>query len=269
MGRVLAGAAALLAALLLVAPAGAQPVGPVVIDVALEKGHSLRLLYQAPARPTALAVLFPGGAGRINIDGKGNIAFKGNFLVRSRARWHAAGIATATLDAPTYTRDLLGQRQDADYARAIRAVVLRLRQQTTAPIWLVGTSAGTVGAAAAAAAIPPGEIAGLVLTSPITISSSNLRSRETVFGADLAKIGVPVLIVGHVADACEFTPANQAARLRAKLTAAPKVGILTMTGGAPPTDPNPCEAFTPHGFLGIEKETVQSITAQMAALSVP
>lgn len=266
MRRTLAGAAAML---LVALAAKAQPVGPAVIDVELERGHALRLLYQAPARPVALAILFPGGAGRINIDGHGNIAFKGNFLVRSRAQWHAAGIATATLDAPTYTRDLLGQRLDADYARAIRQVVLRLRKQTPAPIWLVGTSAGTVGAANAAAVIPPGEIAGLVLSSPVTLAGSNPRSRETVFGADLAKIGVPTLIVVHEADACALTPANQAARLRSKLTDAPKTGILTMTGGAPPTDPNPCEAFTPHGFLGIEAETIQSIVAQMAALSTP
>lgn len=249
--------------------ASAQPVGPLVIDVALERGHSLRLLYQAPAQPVALAVLFPGGAGRINIDGRGNIAFGGNFLVRSRARWHAAGIATATLDAPTYTRDLLGQRLDLDYAKAIREVVLRLRKQTPAPIWLVGTSAGTVGAANAAAAIPAGEIVGLVLTSPVTLAGNNLRTRETVFGADLDKIGVPTLIVVHAADGCAVTPPNQAARLRSKLTAAPKVGILTMTGGAPPTDPNPCEAYTPHGFIGVEAETIQSIVAQMAALSTP
>jgi len=268
MMRVLAGVLVLLAGAVAI-PAAGQPIGPLVIDVAIECGHMLRVLYQAPAQATALAVLFPGGAGRIGIDGRGNIAFTGNFLVRSRARWHAAGIATATLDAPSYTRDLLGQRLDLDYAKAIREVVLRLRKQTPAPIWLVGTSAGTVGAANAAAAIPPGEIAGLVLTSPVTLSGPNLRSRETVFGADLERIAVPTLIAVHAADLCAFTPPNQAARLRARLTNAPKAAILTMTGGVPPTDPNPCEAHTPHGFLGIETETIQSIVAQMAALSTP
>jgi hypothetical protein len=269
MTRRPAGALALLVTIVLAARASAQPAESLVMDVPLERGHMLRALYQAPATPTAVAVLFPGGGGRIGIDGRGNVAFTGNFLVRSRAHFHAAGIATATLDAPSYTRDLLGERLDSQYARAIRETVARLRKRTPAPIWLVGTSAGTVGAVNAAAAIPAGEIAGLVLTSPVTLSGPNTRSRETVFGAELGRIAAPTLIVVHEADACALTPPNQAARLRAALGKVPKANILTLKGGAPPTDPNPCEAHTPHGFLGLEKETIQSIVAQMAALTAP
>lgn len=266
MGRILT---ALLALVLMAAPAAAQPVERAVIDVALERGHMLRVLYEAPAQAVALAVLFPGGSGRVGIDGRGNVAFTSDFLVRSRGHWHAAGIGTATLDAPTYTRDLTGKRLELEYLRAIREVVLRLRKQTPAPIWLVGAAAGTVGAAAAAAVIPPGEIAGLVLTSPLTVADNADRSRETVFEVELEKIAVPSLVVVHAADRCAETPPTQAARLRSRLTAAPKATILTMTGGPAAADAPPCDARTPHGFLGLEVETVQSIAAQMAALSTP
>ena len=101
MTRRLAGALVLLATIVLAARTSAQPAEMLVMDIPLERGHTLRALYQAPARATAVAVLFPGGAGRIGIDNRGNIAFTGNFLVRSRAHFHAAGIATATLDAPS------------------------------------------------------------------------------------------------------------------------------------------------------------------------
>ena len=108
--------------------------------------------------------------------------------------------------------------------------------------------------------------------------AENRRRFEAAIGAPpvwLSQVhGVRVLRLPadegpHEADACILTPPNQAARLRTALTKAPKANILTMKGGAPPTDPNPCEAHTPHGFLGIEKDTVQSIVAQMAALAAP
>ena len=62
---------------------------------------------------------------------------------------------------------------------------------TNAPIWLVGTSQGSIGAAYGAAHLP-GKVAGVVLTSSV---AGHSNSGETVFDSDLGAIAVPALVV--------------------------------------------------------------------------
>jgi len=149
-------------------------------------------------------------------------------------------------DAP-----LSGQRHTNAYADAVATAVDFARSRAQAPVWLVGTSAGTTGAANAAAHLP-GKAAGLVLTSSVTRSNV-----ETVFDTNLAAITVPVLIVADQNDACPGTPPGDAPRIAAALIRSPHKNIVYVKSDQ--IRSSVCEAFAPHGFFAIEAEVVQRI----------
>jgi pimeloyl-ACP methyl ester carboxylesterase len=109
------------------------------------------LLVRTAERPTAAVVLFAGGNGALHL-GTGRLGLGGNFLVRNRARFAEHGLLVAVVDAPSDRPDGLdGFRTTAAHADDVRAVIAALRAEAALPVWLVGTSMGTVSAANAAA----------------------------------------------------------------------------------------------------------------------
>ncbi len=66
---------------------------------------------------------------------------------------------------------------------------------------------------------------------------------------DFSTIKVPLLFVHHVSDHCAVTPYSDAARLVQAHSL-----ITVFSGSSPQSDP--CEAFSAHGFLGKESETI-------------
>jgi pimeloyl-ACP methyl ester carboxylesterase len=250
-------------ALLLLAARSSADSAPVVKDIAYA-GGSERALLLMPAQPAkAAVVLFPGGDGVIGLGEDGTISANGNFLVRSRKHWVERGYAVVLPDVPDGESDLKGERLGAGYAAAVAALVDYAKQQTHARVWLIGTSQGTNAVANAASRMTHGEIAGIVLTSTLTEEGNRPDLRETVFGANLAAIDVPTLIVSHTDDACNLSPPSDGARLKAALTGAPAVDIITLSGGKPPIS-GPCEAKAPHGFYGVEIEAITDIDAWIA-----
>jgi hypothetical protein len=73
---------------------------------------------------------------------------------------------------------------------------------------------------------------------------------------DFATIKIPMLIVHHVSDQCVSTPYGDAARL------SDRYPLISVFGGPPPQS-GPCDAFSQHGFLGKESETVEEIVNWM------
>ena len=125
------------------------------------------------------------------------------------------------------------------------------------PVFLIGTSRGTISAAALGARLGP-RLAGTVLTSTM-FRQAPRKSKEPGPGLsnfDFATIKIPVLFTHHVSDQCEVTPYSDAARL------SDKYPLITVYGGAPPQS-GPCDAFSAHGYLGKESETVEQIVNWM------
>lgn len=59
------------------------------------RGEAIRALLLQPAQPTGFVILLAGGAGRLDIGSDGSVAaLRGNQLVRTRAAYAAAGLAT-------------------------------------------------------------------------------------------------------------------------------------------------------------------------------
>jgi len=264
-------AAALAAGFGLSAAAQVAP-APVVVDLATRPGVTQRYLALPPAGPAKAAViLFAGGQGVLDIpDGAdGPRGLQGNFLVRTRALFRDHGLFVAVIDAPSDQKGSGGLgafRIAADHATDIAAVIADVRKRSPGvPVWLVGTSRGTISAANGASRLqPPLGPDGLVLTSTLTAKAPGKNPRpgvvETVYDLDIDAIRVPTLLVYHRDDACFRTPPADVPALRRKLSGAPRTEAIEIEGGLPPRS-EACEAMAAHGFLGREAETVAAIAA--------
>src|SRR5271170_685525 len=87
---------------------------------------------------------------------------------------------------------------------------------------------------------------------------SGRSATETVFGADLGRINVPTLIVSNEGDRCANTPPSDAERIGRALATSPKTEIILVGGGFPPRS-NECEAYSEHGYYGIETQVIDRI----------
>ena len=221
-------------------------------------------LTSFPKNLQGVALLFPGSGGLIQLRSEnGKPRFnQGNFLVRSRSEFIKRGIAAAIIDAPSDQQSAWGMDDDfrlgPDHFADISAVVADVRKRLPgAPLFLIGTSRGTISAAALAARFPEG-IAGAVLTATM-FRQAPKNSKEPGQGLskfDFASIKAPLLFVHHVSDQCESTPYSGVARL------ADRYPLITVFGGLPPQS-GPCDAYSQHGFLGKEAETVEEIVNWM------
>ena len=253
--------AVLLVLILGLGNAGAAP-APIVKDLDFS-GGSERALLLSPDQPKATVVLFPGGDGVIKLGSDGSIGAPTNFLVRSRIHWVELGYAVLLPDAPPGP-GLMGRRMSEPYVAAVAALVNFAKQAIPGPVWLVGTSQGTNAVAGGASHLTHGEIAGIILTSPITEPGKGAELKETVFDADLAAINVPVFIVSHSDDSCSMTPPDDQAKLKAAFTGSPFAKAILVSGGKPAVSA-PCEAEAPHGFYGVEVETIKHMVSFIAA----
>lgn len=226
-------------------------------DVPTREGVVTPLFWEAAEGAKATVLLFPGGAGGFGPVEAGRPTSR-NFLVRSMGDFLAQGHNVAIFGKPSDTPDLgYNERISAAHMTDIREVLKAVRQKSSAPVWLVGTSRGTVSATAAAIRMQ-GDIAGLVLTSSIVAWDKP----GAVPRQDLAAIRVPVLVLHHARDECRQTLPRDVGYLLKGLTAAPVKKLVIVEGGAYPTG-DACEALHWHGFIGMEAEAVKIITGWM------
>jgi hypothetical protein len=218
-----------------------------------------QLLYSGPPSPRAIAFVFAGGDGNVAFNAAGQISHMGaNFVLRTQSLWLGQGLGYATLGSAA---PLMGQRHTPAYAQTIGRAIDVIRTRANAPVWLIGTSQGTIAAANGAAHLP-GRVAGVVLTSSVAGRSA---SRETVFDSDLGAISVPALVVANRGDTCPSAGPGFAPQILAALARAPRKDIIYVESHQLQSDP--CEAMSPHGYLGIEGDVVQRIAAWISAAS--
>jgi len=231
-----------------VQPLSAQSIAA---DIPLASGGSERVLFAAAASPRATLIMFPGGPGIVGVTPSGTTTNL-NFLARTLPLWLTQGFAVEILDAPNGT-SLLGQRHTSGYVAAIDRAIDFARSRANAPVWLVGTSQGSTAAANGAAHLG-GKVAGVVLSSSVTRQG---RGGETVFDSEPGLIAVPVLVVANRGDTCKLTPPGDAPNLVAALARSPRKEVIIVASEQ--TQSDPCEAMSPHGYLGIEADVVQRV----------
>ncbi|MDP1901675.1 MAG: alpha/beta hydrolase [Rubrivivax sp.] len=235
-----------------------------VVDTPTRPGVTQRMLVISPTAPKAAVVLIAGGHGGLQIFPNGSFRWgDNNFVVRTRQLFADQGLMVAVIDAPSDRQRppyLGGFRQTPEHAADLKAVIAWLREQSRAPVWLVGTSRGTQSAAYAATELSgPEGPDGIVLSSTIL---SDERSRP-VPAMPLGKIRIPVLVVHHEQDGCALCAFAQVPALMAKLANSPRKELLAFTGGQNHGDP--CEAMAYHGLNGREADVVQQTVAWILA----
>jgi hypothetical protein len=212
------------------------------------------LLVEGPAAPRAVVVLFAGGHGGVRFDNDAPASFGGNFLVRARSEFAANGLATAVVGAasdragPDWLTDAF--RTSAAHAQDVGVAADALRSRFQRPVWLVGTSRGTLSAASAGLRLG-NRIDGVVLTAGMS----------SLAQLDIDRFEVPVLLVHHTRDTCRLTDFRDLPQVRNKLKA-PRSEVLTFSGGR--SEGPACEAMAFHGFNGIEADVVRAISRWIA-----
>ena len=228
--------------------------GEELIQLPTRPGVTQPIWLLPPAgKPVASVILFMGGNGVLH-----DVHRNQNFLIRSREKFAAAGFLVASVDTPSdHPQGLDNFRSSAEHAQDIAAVIAYLRKQAAVPVWLVGTSMGTISAANVAARLKGGGGAdGLVLTSSIV--SSSRRSGPISATVEVADIAVPTLFVHNKDDACLLCPFSAVPGMMERFTHAPRKELIAVSGGSEPRS-DPCEALSRHGYIGIEDEVVGDI----------
>ena len=237
-----------------------------VVHIPTRPGVTQPALLVMPSQPpVGSVILFAGGDGQLGLTDGGMHWGRDNFLVRTRGLFADRGFLVAVVDAPSDRGDrgLAQFRTSAAHAQDIAAVIAELRRLAGKPVWLVGTSMGTLSAANAAARIPEAAD-GLVLTSSVTRRSKS--NPDTLMDVDLAEIRLPTLFAHHKNDACKVTPYVDIPGAMRQLKRAPKVELLSFNGGSIPRS-GPCDPLSAHGFLGIELEVVDAIAGWIKTVS--
>ncbi|MHA3904701.1 alpha/beta hydrolase [Castellaniella sp. WN] len=252
-------------ALLVAAHAHAQAqIVQKVVDIPTRPGITQRLLVLSPPEPKAAVILFPGGHGGLQLSANGAMKWgENNFLVRTRRMFADQGLLVAVIDAPSDRQAppfLGGFRLTPQHAADTGAVIAWLRDTAKVPVWLAGTSRGTLSVAYLATELTgPAAPDGIVLTATI-LTDDRMRP---VPAMPLDRIRVPVLVAHHEQDGCKYCPFSQTPALMSRLNAAPRRQLISFKGGVDRGDP--CQASAYHGFNGLDRDVVRQIAAWILA----
>jgi hypothetical protein len=249
--------------LLILAGCAAAPVGAQeIVTLPTRPGvtQSFFIANMGGRAPEALALLYVGGGGTINLrmeEGRPKFGDR-NFLPRSRREFIRNGVLPVILDAPSDRAVEMTDefRTSEAHTQDARAVLAELKKRYPGlPVFLVGTSRGTLSAAHLGRALGD-EVAGVVLSASLFYSGGGMRARPVLAGFNWPAIKPPLLFVHHEDDGCGATPYRDAARLGQSFP------LITVKGGKPP-ESGPCDPLAAHGFFGREAETVDAIAAWM------
>jgi alpha-beta hydrolase superfamily lysophospholipase len=181
----------------------------------------------------------------------------GNFLIRSADRFLRHGLNVMMADTAPAHPDGIGPgfRLGAAHAAELQGFINAALNRWGKPVWVVGTSNGSVSAITAAGFTPAlAGLSGVVLTSSVTVLTP---ANEPTFNLYVSRIMVPTLVVWHVDDHCTFSPPSGSATLFAMIPSSRKAKDTFRHGHSVATDP--CGGFSEHGYAGIEKDVVEKI----------
>ncbi len=229
----------------------------IVHDLSLPKGERQRVLYVSPLHPRAAIVMLPGGTGEIGIASDGTIAHGENFVVRTRRLWLDRNFAVLIPDALN-GMNMRGKRSSPDYAAIVARLVAFAQAEAKVPVFLLGTSQGSIAAMNAASILSPEQIAGVVLTESV---SREGKSGETVFDAHPERVRVPALIVANRDDTCWVAPPKDAPLIAAAIVHSSEVRTVEVEGGSLVS--KDCGSRSPHGYFGIEDKVVDIVAGWM------
>jgi hypothetical protein len=206
----------------------------------------------------ASVVLMTGGNGLLSLDASGNVIDStGNFLIRSADLFLRSGLNVMMADAlPAHPAGLTqANRLSAAHAAELQGFINAALNRWGQPVWVVGTSNGSISTVTAAGFQPVlSGVRGVIITSPVTqLTPAN----QPTFNVYASRITVPALVAWHQDDHCTISPPAGSAALFALIPSSHKESHAFAHGHSVATDP--CGAFSEHGYAGIEEQVVREI----------
>jgi hypothetical protein len=210
--------------------------------------------------------IFPGHPGILKLheeNGQPQYDQRGNFLIRSRRHWLDEETLVAVLDAPsdqwsTFSQDF---RATPRYGTDVAAVLNEVSKLHPVAEWIfVGTSEGS-GSAFHAARMNPALAKRVILTSSVFERTNN---GPGLSNANFSELGAPLLWVHHEDDPCQYTRYRDAKRFAEKSMSP----LVTVRGGGPEKG-GACQAFSHHGYVGVEREAVLAMRSWVKTGAVP
>lgn len=267
----------LLFCLLLVGTGGLFDSSPARADDIAEvssRGQMVRtLVLPPPGRPVGAIVLLTGGNGRLDIGADGTLGSgRGNQLVRTRADYARAGFVVLVPDVATDLKQGGNVKPGSRFSQAHAddvAAVIRHARTLAEPVHLIATSRGTLPATKVVTTKTSGPERPdtLVITAGMLMDFGGKQPSAQKSVGNLDKVSQPILLLYHKHDGCNYTPASSAERARPLFTSAKRVDIRIIDGGRPmPPGVDPCNAQSPHGFLGLDRDVVKIVTNWLGAL---
>src|SRR5262249_4700531 len=195
----------------------------------------------------ASVVLMTGGDGLLTLDATGTITTStGNFLIRSADLFLRHGLNVMMADAtPAHPTGLTQAiRLSSTHAAELQGFINAAVSRWSKPVWVVGTSNGSISTVTAAGFQPAlAGLQGVVLTSSVTqLAAGN----QPTFNLYVSRIIVPALVVWHQDDHCTFSPPAGSQALFTAIPSADKASRTFENGHSVATDP--CGAFSEHGY---------------------
>lgn len=230
-----------------------------LFKVPTRDGVTNSLFWESAPNAKATVLLFPGGSGGFGKVEDGSPT-GGNFLVRSAPHFIARGYNVAIFGRPSDMELGWNERTGKAHMTDVAKVLDFLKRLSDLPVWVVGTSRGTVSATAMAVHVKDPAIAGLVLTSSVVRRSTP----GAVPTQDLQAIHIPVLVYHHARDGCKHCQASDTPAILRGLTRAPVKKLMVVDGGSHPVG-DECAGQHWHGFIGMEQEAIAQITAWIQA----
>ncbi len=200
-------------------------------------------------------LLMPGSPGIMKIESAQRFNQKGNFLIRTRTLWLDAQTLVLSVDAPSDEwRGFSGHfRATPRYAEDIRGLEREIvKTYGPLPIVVVGTSEGSVSAYYVAGALTQTDVRVIFSSSLFNYSNNS----QGLAGLDFDTMKMPMLWVHHANDGCRYTPYWLAKRLAEK-TRTPLITVTSSQTG----HGDICGPFAPHGYIGVEEQTVRAMKA--------
>jgi len=173
-------------------------------------------------KATATIILLPGGDSGTLIDSNSKPT-SANFLVRSREFFFRENFNVLIVFRATDMNKLEYEyRVSKEHMDELKYVLNYAKEKFKKPIWLVGTSRGTVSGTA-------------------------------------ASIALKEQVVHHKMDGCKICDPSEAREINNYLTSSPVKKFIMVEGGSNPTG-DYCQALHWHGFINYEQETTKMIT---------
>jgi predicted alpha/beta hydrolase family esterase len=210
--------------------------------------------------------LFPGHPGIMRLkeeNGQPKFELGGNFLVRSRRHWLDEETLVVVVDAPSDQWTTFSQqfRETPRYGTDVEALLKEIGRRYSVEDWtFVGTSEGSV-SAFHAARMNPKLVRRTILTASLFRAT---RSGPGLSAANVEELPAQFLLVHHEDDPCPSTSYQSAQEFSRRI----RKPLLTVRGGEPGRG-EACQAFTAHGFIGVERETVMGMRSWVKTGAVP